>query len=287
MDTGDDDHERRKATGWRPPRPVEGLGRLHNPGTCWGRYADEEAEERQQMARRLFSTLAACSPHGLLGPQALQRLGQWAGFELPSHTTDWAEGGLDPKDEEDNAGLMDFLDSAGGMHFCNDRLRAALNAMGDAGALSPTGTPGEERRFNRDDRPHLGARIPEDTSGRQGEELRVPGRGSRGSDETCAPTMEARDPAGQVTADTRTTCFDVGFPVLLHGLSRVELNGQRGIVVRDTRDEPTDRVPVQLEDSGRKILVKPENMTVRAGADLSRGAREALLAQAVAGLRDV
>jgi len=93
-------------------------------------------------------------------------------------------------------------------------------------------------------------------------------------------------PTGQTSAGTLAARFEVGFPVLLHGLSRTELNGQRGIVVRTTGDRPTDRVPVQLEDSGHKILVKAENLEVRAGADLSRSAREALLAQAVAALRD-
>ena len=89
------------------------------------------------MAGRLLGTLAASSLHGLLGPPALQRLGQWAGYDLPPHTTEWAERGLDLNDGEDVACLMDFLDSAGGIRFCNVRLRRALLAMDGA---EPPGT---------------------------------------------------------------------------------------------------------------------------------------------------
>ena len=129
------------------------------------------------MAGRLFSALAACSPHGLLGPPALQRLGQWAGFDLPSHTTEWAERGLDLNDEEDDACLMDFLDSAGGIHFCNVRLRNALIAMGDAGPPRTIRAPEAEV-----------ARAVVEGSRRPGSEVAATARGRR--DSTSAVTMD-------------------------------------------------------------------------------------------------
>ena len=43
------------------------------------------------------------------------------------------KGGLDPSDEEDAASLLDFLDSAGGFHFCNEGLGRALQRLMEGG----------------------------------------------------------------------------------------------------------------------------------------------------------
>jgi len=274
-DDGEDKHQR-SARGWRPPRAVAGLGSSHNPATCWGRYTDEEAEDRQQMANSLLSALAACSPHGRLGPQALQRLGQWAGFELPSHAIDWATGGLDWRNKADNACLMAFLDSAGGIHISNDNLKAALTAMGAAGAPRFGDGPGAREQGG------------DGVGGQSVEDQMAEGACGQGR-HAGARIPEGREPTRpteQALVGTPAARFEVGLPVLLHGLSRTELNGQRGIVVRATGDRSPDRVPVQLEDSGQRFLVKAGNLEVRAGADLSRSVKEALLAQAVADLRE-
>jgi len=97
------------------------------------------------MAGRLFGTLAADSPYGLLGPPALHRLGQLVGYDIPAHIAVWAERGLDLNDEEDVASLMDFLDSAGGFHFSNERLRRALQRIMDGAEIARAAqVPGAE-----------------------------------------------------------------------------------------------------------------------------------------------
>jgi len=140
----------RRTAGTRHDGPRAALGRHHAPEDCWGRYSATEVEERRRLARQLFATLAASSPDGLLRPPALQRLGNLAGYDLPTYAVSWAGDGLDPDDEEDVASLMDFLDSAEGFHFCNGRLGGALRRLSErsdpgiaaqgpaAGTMSPS-----------------------------------------------------------------------------------------------------------------------------------------------------
>jgi len=119
----------RRSAGARRDGPRARPGRHHAPEDCWGRYSATEIDERRRLARQLSTALAASSPDGLLWPPALRRLGELAGYDLPTYAVSCAGGGLDPEDEEDFSSVLDFLDSAGGIHFCNEDLGEALRRL--------------------------------------------------------------------------------------------------------------------------------------------------------------
>jgi len=119
----------RQPTGSRTERPRPQGRKEHVPAHCWGRYSSSEVAVRRGLVQQVSSALAASSPGGLLRPPELRRLGLLAGYDLPAHAVSCAGNGLDPADEEDFLCLLDFLDSAAGLHFCNEDLDVALQRL--------------------------------------------------------------------------------------------------------------------------------------------------------------
>jgi len=58
----------------------------------------------------------------------------------------------------------------------------------------------------------------------------------------------------------------IGQSVVLHGLSRAELNGQVGVLVSGV-DAATGRCSVQLHASGKVLAVKPANVQIARGGE--------------------
>lgn len=65
--------------------------------------------------------------------------------------------------------------------------------------------------------------------------------------------------------------FKVGENVVLVGLSAADLNGQLGTVIRASGKTNPGRLPVQLSSSGKKILVKEENLEAPQTTELVLG----------------
>jgi len=119
----------RQPAGSRTERPRPQGRKEHVPAHCWGRYSSSEVAVRRRLVQQLSCALAASSPGGLLRPPELRRLGLLAGYDLPAHAVSCAGNGFDPADEEDFLCLLDFLDSAAGLHFCNEDLDVALRRL--------------------------------------------------------------------------------------------------------------------------------------------------------------
>uniref|UniRef100_A0A7S4VU49 Uncharacterized protein n=1 Tax=Alexandrium monilatum TaxID=311494 RepID=A0A7S4VU49_9DINO len=71
----------------------------------------------------------------------------------------------------------------------------------------------------------------------------------------CSPSPPAAAPAA-----TPVATFKEGDAVVLKGLSKAELNGQRGAILAFSGAGQGGRLPVRLQSSGQKVSIKPENL---------------------------